>query len=141
MDTLLQEMRGIEVGAATNMIRGAPNVSQLATANDWEEEFLHESKRAKGKNVLEWTKEFLEENPELQGPDDPVQPVLRNYDERWAEEYLSEEVPVLRELEDAADEAFGKRIVSDCTCLSTLHQKYVQPHKPCNGTSKTGLNI
>ena len=118
-----------------------------------------ETKRARGTSVLQWANEFLQENPDLQGPDDPLQlwrpqmqgmqppiqgmqppmqglqpqllqsplqgmqpplhmmqpppqllqpppqvlqPPLQNYDEKWAEEYLGGDVPVL------SDEAVGE---------------------------------
>ena len=52
--------------------------------------------------MLQWAKEFLHENPDMHGPDDPLQvplafpqrappvqlPPLQTYDEKWAEDYF-----------------------------------------------------
>ena len=112
-----------------------------------------ETKRARGTSVLQWAKEFLQENPDLQGPDDPLQlwkpqmqgsqppmiqgfqpqllqpplqgmqpppqllqpppqvfqPPLQNYDEKWAEDYLGEDVPVLSE-----------KVLGECNCIDIM---------------------
>ncbi len=71
MDSLLQEMRHLEgAGAAAatanlSLPTQAPNVSELALEAEWRSS-EEQAKRSKGESVLDWTKVFLERNPDLQ---------------------------------------------------------------------------
>ena len=90
--------------------------------------------------MLQWAKEFLHENPDMHGPDDPLQvplafpqrappvqlPPLQTYDEKWAEDYLSE-VPVLPG-QDQPEKAIGdgEWILEDLIKLGLIAT--VRPH-------------
>ena len=70
-----------------------------------------------GDSSSSWSSDFLKGHPALHGPDNPLatrEVGGARYDSKWAEEYLGEEIPVLKQqqhdtaLSDIANEILGE---------------------------------
>ena len=136
MDTLLQEMREIESPRHLGVVpRVAPSVADLAVTGNketvdwcrahgiasddsWAAEYFQTDK-----NVIDWSKEFLEESTTSWAGPDPLHSLPVEGEQLWAEQYLTD-VPTLLQP------------VSSPAINSTAGQHFVHLFRTCKFSQK-----